>query len=585
MIYLYTYIRQGFISNFHYQDLLSVSRNTSLSDLKKLKEFCAKFEIDISYSRAEGYHLRGRQEDKDRMALYTISVFLKSPLGSWALDTVLRAWQETNFIEELKTAGQMTCQLYHLSPLQERLDEYLYFFQFLVIRQKRVSHNLTWPKVAVSEFSQKLVQIFWQKTAPTGQSLTEGLAAYLSVLLQGCLEGSQGKEEAFFQALTLEIVEEMERLSLIAFDKRADLIEGLQRHLIPAYYRLQFQLVSHNSYTEVIKEEHKNLFELVKKALSPLERHLGLEIPDSEVAYFAVHFGGYIETDLEETFRYKALLICPNSISLALVVRGQLSQMFPNVDFSDTQVATHLQSLNFEGYDMVFSTVKLESERPFFLLPQLMSADQKKEVFYQVMSIFPDAGYFPLEVEELLALIGKHASIRQEQALKYDLAQFMNRKKLQQYERSPMLEELITRETYQHCSEDLSWQEAVALSAQPLLANASIDKTYIDAMIAKIEAFGPFIDLGKGVAIPHARPEDGVNRIGMSMLTLEKPVCLLGDPDHAVSVLICIAAVDNQTHLRALSHLTAILREADNITQLVNSRCFDDISELLKEEG
>ena len=33
-------------------------------------------------------------------------------------------------------------------------------------------------------------------------------------------------------------------------------------------------------------------------------------------------------------------------------------------------------------------------------------------------------------------------------------------------------------------------------------------------MIGKVEEFGPFINLGKGIAIPHARPEDGVNEVG-----------------------------------------------------------------------
>ena len=28
-------------------------------------------------------------------------------------------------------------------------------------------------------------------------------------------------------------------------------------------------------------------------------------------------------------------------------------------------------------------------------------------------------------------------------------------------------------------------------------------------MIQKVEEFGPFINLGKGVAIPHARPDEG----------------------------------------------------------------------------
>lgn len=147
-----------------------------------------------------------------------------------------------------------------------------------------------------------------------------------------------------------------------------------------------------------------------------------------------------------------------------------------------------------------------------------------------------------------------------------------------------MLGELITKDTYRYSDATVSWKEAIALAAQPLVEQEKVEERYIDAMIGKVEEFGPFIDLGKGIAIPHARPEDGVKEVGMSMLRLEHPVHLLDDPAHEIKLLICIAAVDNQTHLRALSHLTSILRESKNIQQLVDSKEFSEIADLLKEE-
>ena len=145
-----------------------------------------------------------------------------------------------------------------------------------------------------------------------------------------------------------------------------------------------------------------------------------------------------------------------------------------------------------------------------------------------------------------------------------------------------MLEELLTAETFQRSEQELEWQAAIALAAQPLLDSGAIQPHYIEAMIRKVEEFGPFIDLGKGIAIPHARPEDGVQELGMSLLVLDKPVHLLDDPKHPISLLICIAAI--REYLRALSHLTKILRDPENIGQLVGAQQFTDIQALLKEE-
>lgn len=587
LIYLYTFIRKDFVSNVHYQDLLSVSRNTTLTDIKNVKELCLRFQVQLDYTRARGYHLLGQEEDKYRLALYAISACLQSSIGVWALDYILKAWEEENPIEDLKAISQQACRFYQVSALEERLDEYLYFLAFLFIRQERVGKFIDWELESGETFTQDFLQQLWDLLRFKKSSqleLDKATQAYLSHLLQGCLEGESQRKDSLFHHLTVEIVEEMERLSLITFEHRSDMIEGLKRHLIPAYYRLTSRLVNVNSYTEVIKEEHADLFYLVKKALRPLESHLGFTIPDSEVSYFVIHFGGYIEAGQKRPYRYQALVVCPNGVSSSLIVKENLRQLFPNIHFADTHSIQDWTLLDLTNYDMVFGTIKLDTDLPFFLVSQLMTSSHKKELFQLVNQQFPNAAYFPIEIEQLLSLIGKFATIHQEQALKYELVQFLNQRSYEQRGRSPMLEELITKETFQWSDEPLGWREAIALAAQPLVNSGAVETSYIDAMVGKVEEFGPFIDLGKGIAIPHARPEDGVHQVGMSMLVLDQPVYLLDDPSHEIRLFICIAAVDNQTHLRALSHLTKILREEEHIQQLIGAKEFTDVQHLLKEE-
>ncbi|HFR3468940.1 TPA: helix-turn-helix domain-containing protein, partial [Streptococcus suis] len=91
LIYLYTFIRKEFVSNVHYQELLSVSRNTTLTDIKNVKELCLDFQVRLEYTRAKGYHLIGREEDKHRLALYALSNCLQSSIGVWALDYILKS--------------------------------------------------------------------------------------------------------------------------------------------------------------------------------------------------------------------------------------------------------------------------------------------------------------------------------------------------------------------------------------------------------------------------------------------------------------------------------------------------------------
>ena len=69
------------------------------------------------------------------------------------------------------------------------------------------------------------------------------------------------------------------------------------------------------------------------------------------------------------------------------------------------------------------------------------------------------------------------------------------------------------------------------------------------------------------------------------MLVLEHPIYLLDDPKHEIRLLICIAAVDNETHLKALSHLTTILRDAANVQALLASKSYSEIKNIIQQEA
>lgn len=212
-----------------------------------------------------------------------------------------------------------------------------------------------------------------------------------------------------------------------------------------------------------------------------------------------------------------------------------------------------------------------------------MTDEQAFQLVSLVNRDFPDIGY-RLEVEELLHLISSYAVIHQKEKLRFALQQYL-RQGVKRKDIRLVLQDLITKKTYQSTSEQLGWREAIYLAAQPLLESGQIQASYPEAMIAKVEEFGPFINLGKGIAIPHARLEDGVNQVGMSMLVLEHPIYLLDDPKQEIRLLICIAAIDNETHLKALSRLTTILRDNEQVKALLASKSFEDIKTIIAEEA
>ncbi|MCX7707091.1 MAG: PTS sugar transporter subunit IIA [Anaerolineae bacterium] len=123
------------------------------------------------------------------------------------------------------------------------------------------------------------------------------------------------------------------------------------------------------------------------------------------------------------------------------------------------------------------------------------------------------------------------------------------------------------------------WEDAVRAVGALLVADDAVEPRFVDAMIAVAKEFGPYIVVAPGIALPHARPEDGVKRASIGMITLAQPVEFGNEENDPVSLVLALAAVDNKQHIQGLAELAAILGDDDAVTRL---RSAESAEELLK---
>lgn len=127
------------------------------------------------------------------------------------------------------------------------------------------------------------------------------------------------------------------------------------------------------------------------------------------------------------------------------------------------------------------------------------------------------------------------------------------------------------------------WQDAIAKAAQPLIRQKKIEPRYVHAMIEAIEKLGPYIVLGKHVALAHARPECGVNEKGIHFTVLNPPVSFGSEKFDPVRLLITLAATDSESHLELLGELAAVLAEEENIIALSDCSNAEEFLALLRK--
>ena len=125
------------------------------------------------------------------------------------------------------------------------------------------------------------------------------------------------------------------------------------------------------------------------------------------------------------------------------------------------------------------------------------------------------------------------------------------------------------------------WKDAIIKSSRRLLERGSIEQSYVDEMIRVLNDLGPYIVLGKHVALAHARPECGVNELALSFTTLQPPIEFGSEDFDPVKLIITLAATDSDSHIEILAELADVLMDEEKINILFNAKTKEEFYEAI----
>ncbi len=144
-----------------------------------------------------------------------------------------------------------------------------------------------------------------------------------------------------------------------------------------------------------------------------------------------------------------------------------------------------------------------------------------------------------------------------------------------------MIAEFAREEYIKVNAEAPSWQDAIRQSGELLLSNDCIEPRYIDRMISMVEEEGPYMVIAPGVALAHARPDDGAKKIGLAFLTLKEPI-EFGNPDNdPVRLVLALSAVDNSSHLKVIGEMAELLIDEAAMEKLYACQDASEMAEYL----
>lgn len=136
-----------------------------------------------------------------------------------------------------------------------------------------------------------------------------------------------------------------------------------------------------------------------------------------------------------------------------------------------------------------------------------------------------------------------------------------------------MLKELI-RNKIDIVKSVSDWEEAIRKGAQLLLDNKCIEPRYVDTIVKNIKESGPYVVLGDGMAMSHARPENGVLKNGITLLKIIDGVDF--DNDNKVFLLFTLSAENNEHHQELVEEIADLLNESEKMKRIM----YDDLTDL-----
>lgn len=140
-----------------------------------------------------------------------------------------------------------------------------------------------------------------------------------------------------------------------------------------------------------------------------------------------------------------------------------------------------------------------------------------------------------------------------------------------------MLSTWLTHDTVKIVDTIDDWKQAVRLSAIPLLENGTISPNYIQAIYQMHENIGPYYVLAPGIAMPHARPEEGANQLGLSMLLVKQGVSFNSEDNDPVYLITMLAAPDSNSHLKMLTQLAELFSETVDMQKIFQANTVEQI--------
>lgn len=539
-----------------------VSRNTVFGDLRVVVQQLREYDLELKYEHKQGYRIAG-DTIRARALFFLYFNELSSLFDSGILPFFNRE-EIHGYLDKLKRLREELSIKY--------VEGSLLSLAALLPIMNNGGDELRFPGLKYEEISRTreyhlVVKYF--------SELVENEKIYLCLHLLGS-RVSVATDEIFdtranqsVYGITKALVTEFEKIACVNFVNKEELERALFVHINSSLYRYQYGIQIGNPMGEDIIREYPNLFEITRLVSRYLEQMIGMPIPDGEVAYLALHFGAYLTVSRQTTEKLRILIVCVNGISTGNMIKREVMKLLPEAEIVD--VVSAVDVMNAQNIcDLVISTVRIKSVLPLIVVKPILTDEDRRNILSQeiVQSSLKNK-----RAEILFETLKKYTSEENYGNLKADIVRCLQENGEQIAFSLPMgscgIMERISLQKIILSDKQMLWQDSVRLAGECLVQNGSIEPCYLETIISQTMYYGTYMFLTDTVMLAHAKPEDGVKHVDVSLAIFKTPVFF--GKGKSAKMIIVLAAEDQEKHLKMLNDIMRIVDKEENVEKLWKS--------------
>lgn len=393
---------------FYFTNQLKVSEGTLSNDLDGIEDWLKAFDIKLIRRQGVGIYLEGNEKNYRKVLsdiLYRtleekeLIKLLKKSLNSPSSENSIEFSIENrmlNFIDKTIIKGIEKI----VSELEEKFNfklidsDYIGLVVHISLAVQRIKNG---EKISMDKSSLSELEILPEFAVAT--EITEKLEkvftieipkdeiGYITMHLKGArlrlnkVENDIDLDNLDIKQISNYIITEVENDFNIEIINKQKLSKDIYNHLVPAISRMSMKLNIRNPLLENIKEQYSEIYHSCENACEILKKITKIDkIPESEVAYIAMHIAAAIEENLKNE-NLSVVIACPTGVGTSKLLGVNIKKEFPNLDIKNSISVINIDTkkLKEDGIDFIISTVDLDVDYRYICLnPMFLQKDKIK---------------------------------------------------------------------------------------------------------------------------------------------------------------------------------------------------------------